>query len=324
MDEEETGKGIRAYVDSTQPPFLGCITAEPTDMQTIIGPRASYTRIEVARKACHAGNPADGANAIYGASAAVAEIERMHAELARRPTRCWGPPPGRRADPRRVQAAPSCPRMRGVADRRLLPGESPASVLDILRARVEGLRLADRGLTVDVAMADGDACVPDASRSELAQTVDAALAGGPSRVPAPTTGIPRSAPRIHRRSRPSSRRGREVRPRQPVRPSTVWAQLGVGWRLERRHLHRHRHVDRQTTVGQPQPFDTRAKIVEHGRGTRRQQPAVGNHHAFRGHDGAACTAVDLARRSSGGPAAVGPPSELGVHPFDLGDAAEAP
>ena len=183
VDEEETGKGIRAYVDSTQPPFLGCITAEPTDMQTIIGARgASYLRIEVHGKACHAGNPDDGANAIYGAAAVVAEIERMHAELAQRPHPLLGP------------ATWSVGQMHGgaggsivpaecavVADRRLLPGESPESVLDGLRARVEGLRLADRGLTVDVAMPMEMPAFQTPADSELAQTVDAALAdvGGP-------------------------------------------------------------------------------------------------------------------------------------------------
>ncbi|HEY6645498.1 MAG TPA: M20/M25/M40 family metallo-hydrolase, partial [Mycobacterium sp.] len=37
VDEEETGKGIRAFVESVRRPFLGCVTAEPTDLQTIIG-----------------------------------------------------------------------------------------------------------------------------------------------------------------------------------------------------------------------------------------------------------------------------------------------
>jgi acetylornithine deacetylase len=77
-----------------------------------------------------------------------------------------------------------------VADRRLLPGESPASVLDDLRARVEGLRLADRGLTVDVAMPMEMPAFQTPADSELAQTVDAALAdvGGPRLPPGGWTG----------------------------------------------------------------------------------------------------------------------------------------
>jgi acetylornithine deacetylase len=187
VDEEETGKGIRAYVeactDCAQPPFLGCLTAEPTDLQTIIGARgASYARIEVHGTACHAGNPADGANAIYGAAAVVAEIERMHAELAQRPHPLLGP------------ATWSVGQINGgaggsivpaecvvVADRRLLPGESPESVLDGLRQRVQGLRLADRGLTIDVAMPMEMPAFQTPADSELALAADAALAdvGGP-------------------------------------------------------------------------------------------------------------------------------------------------
>jgi acetylornithine deacetylase/succinyl-diaminopimelate desuccinylase-like protein len=183
VDEEETGKGIRAYVDSAQPPLLGCLTAEPTDLQTIIGARgASYARIEVHGKACHAGNPDDGANAIYGAAAVIAEIERMHAELAQRPHPLLGP------------ATWSVGQIRGgaggsivpaecvvVADRRLLPGESPESVLDGLRERIEGLRLAGRGLTVDVAMPMEMPAFQTPADSELALAADAALAdvGGP-------------------------------------------------------------------------------------------------------------------------------------------------
>jgi acetylornithine deacetylase len=183
VDEEETGKGIRAYVESVQRPFLGCVTAEPTDLQTVIGARgASYLRIEVHGKPCHAGNPDDGANAIYGAAAVVAEVERLHAELATQPHPLLGP------------ATWSVGQIHGgtggsivpaecvvVADRRLLPGESTDAVLDELRERVAGLRLDDRGLTVDLVMPMEMPAFQTSADSELARTTDAALAdaGGP-------------------------------------------------------------------------------------------------------------------------------------------------
>jgi acetylornithine deacetylase/succinyl-diaminopimelate desuccinylase-like protein len=183
VDEEETGKGIRAFVSSVPGPFLGCITAEPTDLQTIIGARgASYLRAEIHGKACHAGNPDGGANAIYGAAAVIAEIERLHAELAKRPHPLLGP------------ATWSVGQIQGgtggsivpaecvvVADRRLLPGESTDAVLDDLRARVAGLRLVDRGLTVDLAMPMEMPAFQTPADSELARATDAALAdaGGP-------------------------------------------------------------------------------------------------------------------------------------------------
>jgi acetylornithine deacetylase len=183
VDEEETGKGIRAYVGAAPRPFLGCITAEPTDLQTIVGARGdSYLRVEIHGTACHAGNPDDGANAIYGAAAVVAEIERLHAELAKRPHPLLGP------------ATWSVGQIRGgtggaivpaecvvVADRRLLPGESTDTVLDDLRERVAALRLVDRGLTVDVAMPMEMPAFETPAESELARVTDAALvdAGGP-------------------------------------------------------------------------------------------------------------------------------------------------
>jgi acetylornithine deacetylase len=183
VDEEETGKGIRAYVSSVPGPFLGCLTAEPTDLQTIVGARgASYLRIQVHGKSCHAGNPDDGANAIYGAAAVVAEIERLHAELATHPHPLLGP------------ATWSVGQIQGgtggsivpaecvvVADRRLLPGESTDAVLEELRDRVAGLRLADRGLTVDLEMPMEMPAFQTPADSELARVTDAALAdaGGP-------------------------------------------------------------------------------------------------------------------------------------------------
>jgi len=183
VDEEETGKGIRAFVSSVPGPFLGCVTAEPSDLQTIIGARgASYLRAEIHGKACHAGNPDGGANAIYGAAAVVAEIERLHAELAKRPHPLLGP------------ATWSVGQIHGgtggsivpaecvvVADRRLLPGETTDAVLDELRERLADLRLADRGLRVDLAMPMEMPAFQTAADSELARATDAALAdaGGP-------------------------------------------------------------------------------------------------------------------------------------------------
>lgn len=183
MDEEETGKGIRAYVETAGDSWVGCITAEPTDLQTIIGARGdSYLRVAIHGKACHAGNPADGANAIYGAAAVVAEIERLHAELADSPHPLLG------------AATWSVGQIQGgtggsivpaecvlVADRRLLPGESPSDVLDDLRSRVAALRLEDRGLSVELEMPMEMPAFLTAADADLVTVTDAALtdAGGP-------------------------------------------------------------------------------------------------------------------------------------------------
>lgn len=187
VDEEENGLGIRAYVSSATSPYLGCVTAEPTDLQTIIGARgASYLRVDVHGTACHAGSPGDGANAIYGAAAVVAEIERMHAELADRPHPLLGPATWSVG---RIQGGTSGSIVPAdclvVADRRILPGESAAAVHDDLCARIDALRLADRGLTVGVTMPMEMPAFETPEESPLACTVGAAVvdAGGPTLPP---------------------------------------------------------------------------------------------------------------------------------------------
>jgi acetylornithine deacetylase/succinyl-diaminopimelate desuccinylase-like protein len=183
VDEEEKGAGIRAYVSSAQASFIGCITAEPTDLQTIVGARgASYLLVDVHGTACHAGSPGDGANAIYGAAAVVAEIEHMHAELAEHPHALLGPATwsvGQITGGNSGSVVPA--ECAVVADRRILPGESAASVLDDARARIEALRLTDRGLTVEVSMPMEMPAFETPAESPLARTVVAAVAdaGGP-------------------------------------------------------------------------------------------------------------------------------------------------
>ena len=208
VDEEETGKGIRAYIESAQRApvdnsgptssptdrleaertgaeheYVGCITAEPTDLQTIIAARGdSYLQVAVHGRASHAGNPDGGANAIYGAAAVVAEIERLHGELAQAPHPLLGP------------ATWSVGQINGgtggsivpadcvvVADRRLLPGESPAEVLADLGRRVAALRLEDRELTVELSMPMEMPAFETPEDHELVRVTEAARfdAGGP-------------------------------------------------------------------------------------------------------------------------------------------------
>jgi len=187
VDEEESGIGIRAYVSSSDATFLGCVTAEPTDLQTIVGARgASYARIEIHGIACHAGNPGNGANAIYGAAAVVAEIEKMHAELAGHPHPLLGPATWSVGQIRGGSGGSTVPaECVVVADRRLLPGESPTTVLDDLRARIGTLRLTERGLTVEASMPMEMPAFETSAESPLARAAVAAVtdAGGPALPP---------------------------------------------------------------------------------------------------------------------------------------------
>ena len=188
IDEEETGTGIRAYIGSaTTSAFLGCITAEPTDLQTIVGARGdSYLRVDIRGTACHAGNPDDGANAIYGAAVVVAEIERLHRELAGAPHPLLGPATWSVGQINGGTGGAIVPaECTVVADRRLLPGESTETVLEDLRLRLEVLRLGDRGLTVEVAMPMEMPAFETSSDSPLARAACTAVtdAGGPDLMP---------------------------------------------------------------------------------------------------------------------------------------------
>jgi acetylornithine deacetylase/succinyl-diaminopimelate desuccinylase-like protein len=187
VDEEENGLGIRAHVSSAPTAFLGCVTAEPTRLQTIVGARgACYVRVEVHGTACHAGSPDEGANAIHGACAVVAEIERMHAELAGRPHPLLGPAMWSVGQIRGGSGGSTVPAECAlVADRRLLPGESAAEVLRDLRTRIDALRLTERGLTVEASMPMEMPAFETPAESSLARTAVTATAdaGGPALPP---------------------------------------------------------------------------------------------------------------------------------------------
>jgi acetylornithine deacetylase len=186
VDEEETGAGIAAFVALTARPFAGCITAEPTELQTVVGARgASYLRVEIRGTACHAGNPDDGANAVYGAAALVAEIERMNGELAQQPHPLLGPATWSVGQVRGGTSGSIVPdKCVVVADRRLLPGESAAAMLNDVRDRTAGL-LAGRGLTFDITMPMEMPAFETPVDAPLATAVDTALAdaGGPGLPP---------------------------------------------------------------------------------------------------------------------------------------------
>ncbi|MFP5346132.1 MAG: M20 family metallopeptidase [Actinomycetes bacterium] len=155
VDEEESGKGIRSYVRTlSSAPFAGCVVAEPTDLQTVVAARGdSYVEVTVTGRAAHAGNPADGANAIYGAAAVTRELERWHDELRAAAHPLAGPATwsvGQISGGTGTSTVPAESTL--VADRRLLPEEDHDQVLADVRERIDGLRLEERGLRADVRM----------------------------------------------------------------------------------------------------------------------------------------------------------------------------
>ncbi len=184
VDEEDLGLGIRHYLATgDRSAYTGCIVTEPTDLQTIIAARGdAYVDVVVSGRAAHSGDPDAGANAIHGAAVVVADFERWHQELAADAHPLVGP------------ATWSVGQVRGgtgtsivaaecviSADRRLLPAEHAADVLDAVRDRLGGLHLEDRGLSIDVRMTMDMPGFETPSDHTFVQMTDRALlkAGGP-------------------------------------------------------------------------------------------------------------------------------------------------
>jgi acetylornithine deacetylase/succinyl-diaminopimelate desuccinylase family protein len=185
VDEEETGKGIRHYLaEGDHSHFLGCIVAEPTELQTIIAARGdSYVEVAVSGRAAHSGNPSDGVNAIYGAAEVVRELERIHHELAAHGHPLVGPATWSVGQVHGGTGTSTVPAEAVVtADRRLLPGEDAAGVLADASARIRSLDLGARGLGVDLRMTMEMPGFETAAEHPLVRTTSRAVldAGGPS------------------------------------------------------------------------------------------------------------------------------------------------
>jgi len=82
VDEEEHGRGVRAYLER-RPAARLALVPEPTELQPIIACRGNcYVEIEVRGRAAHAGSAEHGRNAIYGAVRAVEAVRRLDRALA--------------------------------------------------------------------------------------------------------------------------------------------------------------------------------------------------------------------------------------------------
>lgn len=179
-DEEQNGIGVRAWIARPQPgELVGCVVAEPTDLQTIIAARgACYLDITVTGLAAHAGRPGDGRNAIGGAAEVVAELDRWHAEMVDQAHPLVGPPTFNvgtiNGGTGGSVVAAEC---RIGVDRRLLPGEQIDDVLASVRSRLAGLRLEDRGLSFEVTSPMDMPGFETAADHPFVRAVDAAATG---------------------------------------------------------------------------------------------------------------------------------------------------
>lgn len=134
-EEAMEGQALAEAVDAFAPDMV--ITTEPNDTRLGIGQRGrAKLSVEVTGRACHAGHAARGLNAASALAALIGEADRLehpsHPQLGRRDLTCidvasW-PYPSVSTVPGRAVARFDC---------RFLPGETPASLVELLRACAE-------------------------------------------------------------------------------------------------------------------------------------------------------------------------------------------
>jgi acetylornithine deacetylase ArgE len=148
VDEEFTFLGVQRLVQlglrERFSNLLGAVVAEPTQLH-IVNSHKGAVRWELATtgRSCHSSRPEQGINAIYRMAAVLPHLERYAEELrASRSDPHLGPPTlsvGRIDGGTSVNTVPD--RCRIEVDRRLLPGEKPATALEhlheYLRRRVD-------------------------------------------------------------------------------------------------------------------------------------------------------------------------------------------
>lgn len=153
VDEEETGAGIRTLVaDGLDHPYLGCVVAEPTDLETVIACRGdSYLEVEVTGQAAHSGRPSDGRNAIDAAvricNLVTTDQERLRAEndpLLGYATWNTGMVSGGRG------TSMVAPEAHLWFDRRLMPGEDTTSIREDLLSRIDAAGITGDGISVQL------------------------------------------------------------------------------------------------------------------------------------------------------------------------------
>lgn len=179
VDEEDLGLGIRHLTArGLGHEFLGCIVAEPTDLQTVIACRGdAYLEVEITGVPAHSGRPADGRNAIDAAAALLTLVKQDHEKHTRETdpllgSATWnvGKIEGGRAT---SMVAPSC---HVWLDRRLMPGEDPEQIVAELRNAVERAGITGDGISMDIDITMSMPGFRTDRDHELVSTVHAAVA----------------------------------------------------------------------------------------------------------------------------------------------------
>ncbi|MGY4719682.1 M20 family metallopeptidase [Naumannella huperziae] len=156
VDEEDTGLGIRELVRRGLPgSYLGCVVAEPTDLETVIACRGdSYLDVRITGVPAHSGRPSDGRNAIDAAGRVLALVAEDQRRLAASPDPLLGHgtwSSGMISGGRGVSiVAPDCLLQ---LDRRLMPDEDAGVLAAELADRIDAAGITGDGIGVEVVVA---------------------------------------------------------------------------------------------------------------------------------------------------------------------------
>lgn len=186
VDEEDLGLGIRTYTpEAPRGVFMGCVVAEPTDLQTVIACRGdSYLRLGVIGRAAHSGRPDDGRNAIVAAADVLELIQADHAALRADPdpllgSGTWSVGTVQGGTGTSTVAADCAASI----DRRLMPDENAQEIVDTMLAKIRAAGIDSDGIEVvlDVEM-EMPGFRTDPQHPLVAAAVDAVDAAGGGRV----------------------------------------------------------------------------------------------------------------------------------------------
>jgi acetylornithine deacetylase/succinyl-diaminopimelate desuccinylase family protein len=170
VDEEHAFTGVLALVDGLE--AAGAVVAEPTSLRIVTATKGVLRfRIEVTGRAAHSSQPHLGASAISTAARLVLALDAAHAALASVAHPLLGTATGSVgtiAGGVQINIVPAACTL--AVDRRLLPGESPASVLADYR-RLVARTLADAGDEGVTALVDEPLLVDDALETASTATV---------------------------------------------------------------------------------------------------------------------------------------------------------
>jgi acetylornithine deacetylase len=155
VDEEDLGIGIRAYTQAALAnsgySYSGCVVAEPTDLETVIGCRGdSYIELKVSGKSAHSGRPTDGRNAIDAAARIldVVRADNARLQLDQDPllgAGSWNTGLIRGGTGTSMVAAECTVSL----DRRLLPDDDAQLILDRLRGQISDAGIDTDGISVE-------------------------------------------------------------------------------------------------------------------------------------------------------------------------------